>query len=771
MKRHLPIAAAVIALLAGQGVLAQDRTVLPVPTPPFDGRIAEDIQDSQPGTARPVRAPDGAPNVLLFMPDDVGFAMAGVFGGPVPTPNFARVAAVGQRYNRFHTTGICSPTRAALLTGRNHHAVGNGYLSDVPNGYPGNRGFIQPDSATIAQVLRLNGYSTAMWGKHHNTAPGTDSSIGPFDSWPTGLGFEYFFGIIGGDSDQFNPNLWRGTTRVDPDEGRGRMLEQRLADDMIGWLRNQAAAAPDRPFLAYYAPGSTHAPHQAPPEVIARFKGQFDQGWDVLRVETWRRQIAMGIIPRGTKLTPRPPQIPAWDSLSPPMKAFAARSMEVAAAQLAWQDEQFGRVLSELEHMGKLDNTLIALVLGDNGASAEVGPRGSLNEIGHMNGISEPDEWLAANTDVLGSEKSYGSYPAGWAWAMNAPLRWTKQETARLGGIRNGMILSWGKRAGNPGGVCAEFGHVNDMAPTILAAAGLPAPVMVNGVKQRPLDGQNLLPGLGACRADKPRTQYFELHGKVGLYHDGWFLASDNGRVPWERLPSGGRRPPVTWELYDLTRDFSQSTDVAAKHPEKLAEMKALWLREAEANMVFPMDHRFATARADFIPPQRKSYTFWGKGTSVPANREPLWTGRSFTLEADLDLARDAASGAVMAVGSHFAGWSLFLDNGRPAFAYAASTNPAEMMRVVADAPLPAGRQRLSLRFDHEGIGKGAKVTILANGTAVASGSVPRTFNTPAGLGETTDVGRDIGVTVTGYATHRGELQGEVPKLTITFDK
>jgi len=347
--RMLKLGTALTALVLGQGLAAQaSRTVLPVPAAPFDGTIGETIAQSKPARLQPVRAPQGAPNMLVLMSDDVGFSMASTFGGPVPTPNMDRLAAQGQRYNRFHTTGICSPSRAALLTGRNHHAAGNGYLSDIPNGYPGNRGFIQPETATIAQVLRLNGYSTAMWGKHHNVAPGADSSVGPFDSWPTGLGFEYFFGILGGDSDQFNPNLWRGTTRVDPDEGRGRMLEQRLADDIIGWLRNQAAAAPDRPFLAYYAPGSTHAPHQAPPEVIARFKGKFDQGWDVMRVETWRRQKAMGIIPQAAKLTPRPPQIPAWDSLNPQMQAFAARSMEAAAAQLAWQDEQFGRVLAEL---------------------------------------------------------------------------------------------------------------------------------------------------------------------------------------------------------------------------------------------------------------------------------------------------------------------------------------------------------------------------------------------------------------------------------------
>lgn len=769
-KSCVGLVALVIGICSAQ---AQEtgRTILPIPPAPFDGVIAEDIQDSRLPTPRPIRAPSGAPNVLLFMPDDVGFAMASVFGGPVPTPNFARVAARGQRYNRFHTTGICSPTRAALLTGRNHHAAGNGYLSDVPNGYPGNRGFIQRDAASIAEILRLNGYSTAMFGKHHNTAPGTDTPVGPFDTWPTGLGFDYFFGIIGGDSDQFNPNVWRGTTRVHPDEGGAVMLEKRLADDMIIWLRNQKAAAPDRPFLVYHAPGSTHAPHQAPTEYVQRFSGKFDQGWDRLRVETWRQQLAAGIIPPGTKLTPRPPQIPAWDSLSPEMKVFAARSMEVAAAQLAYQDEQFGRVLNELERMGQLDSTLLMLVLGDNGASAEAGPNGTINEIGHMNGIDENPQWLAANVDNLGGPKSYGSYPAGWAWAMNTPLRWTKQDAARLGGIRNGAIVAWGNRVQRPGAVCSEFGHVVDIAPTVLAAAGLPVPQSVHGVAQKRMNGQSMLGSLSRCEPDKPRTQYFELHGKIGLYHDGWFLASDNGRVPWERLPPGGRRPQVTWELYDLRRDFSQSTDVAARHPTKVEELKALWRAEAEQNNVFPLDHRFATARADHVPPQKTEYTFWGKGVSIPANRDPLWTGRSFTLEADLDLAGPHASGAVIAVGSHFAGWSLYLDQGRPAFAYAASTNPAEMMQISSAKELPPGKSSVTLRFDAEGPGKAAQVTISSGGEHLAAGRVPKTFLTPAGLGETLDIGRDIGVAVTEYATHRGELQGEVPKLTIKFDR
>ncbi|MGE3692742.1 MAG: arylsulfatase, partial [Novosphingobium sp.] len=481
---------AVAALLSGTSAMAQtDRSVLPVPAPAFDGQIAENVLDSKPGSARPVQAPQGAPNVLVMMSDDVGFAMSSAFGGPVPTPNYDRLAAQGQRYNRFHTTGICSPSRAALLTGRNHHNAGVGFLSDLGSNFPGYGGQILPETATIARVLTLNGYSTAMFGKHHNTPSNERSEAGPFNNWPTGLGFEYFLGFPHGDTDQYSPILYRGTGRIPQDSQAGDLLDKRLADDMIRWVHNQKAAAPDKPFFIYFAPGSTHAPHQAPKEYIERFKGQFDQGWDRLREETLRRQIAAGIVPKGTRLTPRPEGIPAWTSLTPGQKAFASRSMEVAAAQLAYQDEQMGRVIEELKRMGQFDNTLIMLVHGDNGASGEAGPKGTINELRGMAVHDERQAWLEANIDQLGGEMTYGNYPVGWAWAMNAPLRWVKQFGSMLGGVRNGMIMSWGNRAAHPGSVCAQFSHLIDVVPTVLDAAKLPAPDRVNGVAQKPIDG------------------------------------------------------------------------------------------------------------------------------------------------------------------------------------------------------------------------------------------------------------------------------------------
>ena len=773
MMRKFGWLAGVAALAMTSAAQAQaTRTVLPVPSAPFQGTVAENVLDAKGAPQPPVRAPQGAPNVFLMMSDDVGFAISSAFGGPVATPNFDRLAAQGQRYNRFNTTGICSPSRAALLTGRNHHAAGVGWLSDVPSPFPGYGGNILPETATIAQVLRLNGYSTAMFGKHHNLTTSERSAAGPFDSWPTGLGFEYFFGFISGDSDQYSPILYRDTQRLERDDAEGQLLDSRLADDAIRWIHNQKAAAPDKPFLVYMAPGSTHAPHQAPPEYIARFKGKFDAGWDVQREQTWKRQLVMGIIPKGTRLTPRPTEIPAWDSLSPGQKAFAARTMEVAAAQLAYQDEQIGRVIAELQRMGQLDNTLVAVMLGDNGASAEVGPKGTINELRSMGKHDESESWMQANIDRLGGPMTYESYPAGWAWAMNAPLRWTKQYASFLGGIRNGMILSWQGHVTHPGAVCDQFSHLVDIAPTVLDAAHLPAPDRVYGAQQKPMDGESLLPSLASCDAAKPRTQYFEIGGKVGFYHDGWFLAGDDGRMAWESLPPGGTRPQMQWSLYDLDKDFSQSTDLAARESVRLQAMLDLWKVEAERNNVFPLDHRFGMARgaAMMRGSGRKHFDFWGKDISLPANSEPVPIARSFTVTADLDLNSGTASGAIMAYGSRFGGWSFYLDKGRPAFVGARSTDPDEIAQAIADMPLPQGKSTLTMRFAVDAMAGPATVTLSANGVQLASVRLPTSMLMAAGNGETMDIGRDLGVPVTEYRTPHGLIEGDIPHVVLDFD-
>lgn len=775
MNRRLRLAVATVAVIAACGTAYADtnRSVLPVPPPPFDGKIAENVRDATPGTPSRVTAPASAPNILLFMADDVGFAMSSVFGGPVPTPNMERLARQGQRYNRFHSTGICSPSRAALLTGRNHHNTGGGFLADSPTQFPGYTGRLSRETATIAQMLRYNGYNTAMFGKHHNVPSGETSAAGPFDSWPTELGFEYFFGIIGAESDQFEPLFYRGIQRVDAGNGTPAdddgLMDKRLADDIIHYVHNQKAAAPDKPFFIYFSPGSTHAPHQAPPAYIARFKGKFDMGWDRMREESFRRQIAMGIIPRDAKLTPRPDEIPAWDSFSSPMKAYAARAMEVAAAQLVYQDEQLGRVIDELDRMGESGDTLVAIVQGDNGASADGGPNGTVNEVKALLGQPDEPEWLIANTDRLGGPQTHSTYPAGWAWAMDTPYRWTKQNPAMLGGIRNGLILSWPGRIARPGGTCAEFGHVIDIAPTLMAAAGLPTPESVNGVRQKPFDGQDLLPSLNGCQPDRPRTQYFEVGGKIGLYHNGWFASQDDGRPPWVLKMPQGQSPNTSWTLYDLRTDFSQGNDIAARNPEQMRTMLALWDSEARRNNVYPIDHRIAQLRRDTSAAPRMNFEYWGKNISTPAVAGPAWAGRSYTLQADIILDKAGASGVVLAAGSHFAGLSLFLDKGKPTFVYARSTNPEDIFRITSEQALPAGKHRLNLQFDAKGILEGGTVTIAANGRDVAKGNVGISFLTTAGPIETLDIGRDLGVTVTEYATPRGALEGDVPHLTLTM--
>jgi len=780
MRRYAAALLAASILATGganaQAPAAPDRTVLPVRQAPFAGEIPELAPAREPLPPMPVRAPQGAPNIFVMMSDDVGFGMSSAFGGPVPTPNMDRLAATGQRYNRFHTTGICSPSRAALLTGRNHHEAGMGFLSDIPNGYPGYAGTILPTTATFAQILRLNGYNTAMDGKHHDLPPFARGPAGPFDGWPTGLGFEHFFGFVNGDSDQYDPILYRGTELVSPDEGvtangKREMLDQRLADDMIDWVHNQKAQAPNKPFLIYFSPGSTHAPHQAPPEYIARFKGKFDQGWDKMREETWKRQLKMGIIPKGTKLTPRPAEIPAWDSLTPGEKAFAARTMEVAAAQLAFQDDQLGRVIDELQRMGQLDNTLVAVIEGDNGASGEAGPPGTINELRSIGGQPEREAWLEANIDKLGGPDTYENYPVGWAWAMNAPLRWTKQFGSMLGGIRNGMILSWNGHVAHPGSICGAFSHLVDITPTLLDAAHVPMPRQVYGYDQKPLNGESLLPSLTQCDANKPRTQYFEITGKVGLYHDGWFLSGDDHRVPWKDNPPDNPAK-MDWTLYDLTKDWSQSTDVSAQHPEKMKEMLALWQEEAKANNVFPLDHRMGAGRASTLAlgGMQKHYDYWGKNISIVAAGPPFPIGRSFTLKADLVLDKAEASGVVTAIGSKFGGWSLYLDNGHPAFTWARSTDPQEIHSVVAQGELPQGNASLTLRFVTKGFGQPADVTLSSDGKDMAHLSLPSSFLMPSGNGETLDIGRDIGVPVTNYRTPFGRIDGDIPHISLDFD-
>jgi arylsulfatase len=775
LRRALLASCAALALrapaAAAQGL---DRTVLPIPQPPFAGQIGPTPAQSTPSWTAPVSAPAGAPNVLLVMTDDVGFGAASTFGGPVPTSNLDRLAARGLRYNNFHTTAICSASRAALLTGRNHHRVGYANLADIAEGYPGYDNHIPRSAATIARVLGGNGYSTAFFGKDHNVPREEASAAGPFDQWPTGLGFDYFYGFVGGDADQWQPRLFRGVTQVDDGaEKSGELLDKRLTDDALTWLHNQKAAAPDRPFFIYFAPGSTHAPHQAPPDWIARFHGKFDQGWDKLREETFARQKAMGLIPAETKLTPRPAQVPAWDTLSPKMKRVNARDMEVYAAQLAYEDAQFGRLIDELQRMGQLDNTLVIFIEGDNGASAEAGPQPMTNEIGRIsNRLNETDAQLAAALPDVGGPKDYGNYSIGWSYALDTPFKWFKQVASHLGGMNNGMVLSWPAQIHEDGQMRTHFADLTDILPTILGAARVPMPARVDGADQMSLDGVSLAPTFADPNADNHHTQYFEIIGNQAIYHDGWIASTTPVYMPWDaKLLPPGADAPRQWELYDLRADFSQADDLAASRPDKLKAMLALWDEEARRNQVYPVDDRPLPFHAD--PKQmaaslrRADFVYWGKDVSVTQDAAPILAARSFSVTATIEVPPGGANGVLLADGSWFGGWSFFLKDGRPVAVEAASQLPGDQFRIAAAEPVPPGPAVVTYAFTSDGgLFSGGRMQISVNGEPVAAGRIGRTISQVSGLGETLDTGRDTGAPVTAE-TGRGEFTGTIDKVEV----
>jgi arylsulfatase len=784
----LPAGVAELILVAALGLsgmnspaLAQTQpdpnVVLPRPPAPFAGKIGRTVSDSVPDWPKPVKAPAHAPNVLLILTDDVGFAAASTFGGPIPTPNLDRLAARGLKYNEFHTTALCSPTRAALLTGRNHHAVATATVVDVSTGYPGYWSVIPRSAATVAEVLKDNGYNTAFFGKHHNVPAWQASAAGPFDLWPTGLGFEYFYGFIGGDNNQWQPKLYRNTTAVDDHtHDSGQTLDHELADDAIDWIHNQKAAAPDKPFFVYYAPGSGHAPHQAPAEWIAKFKGKFDQGWDKTREESFARQKALGVIPADAVLTPRPAALPAWDSLDAEHKRLDARYMEVFAAMLAYQDAQVGRLLDELDRMGQGDNTLVIFVEGDNGASGEGTPTGVSNELGQMaNGVHDSPGWLMDTMDHMGGPHSYELYPAGWAWAMNTPFQWMKQVASHLGGVRNGMVVSWPARIKQTGQLRSQFAHVVDIAPTILEAVGVPEPGVVNGVPQQRIDGVSLAYTFDQAKApSRHTTQYFEMVGNRAIYQDGWLANTQPRRLPWEQKPQPGSvDTDYKWELYDLNHDYSQSKDLAALYPEKLTALKAVWEREAARNNVLPLDDnlgpsRAAQSRLTHASP-RTDFTYWGKGISVSELAAPSFAVRSFSVTADLVLPTDHETGVVVATGSWFGGWSFYLKDGKPVGYEAFSQQPQDQFRIASDTALPAGpaKIRWDFTYDGGGLGKGGTLRISVDGKPVAEGRVERTILISAGIGETFDIGRDTGAPVSEDYRHQGVFAGDIRRVDV----
>ena len=604
-RRHLllggsALAAAGAALSLSKPALAQNSPpsgseILPAPEPKFRGVIGRKASESKPDFPEAVKAPGGAPNVLLIMTDDTGFGASSTFGGPIPTPTFERLADNGLRYNEFHTTALCSPTRAALLTGRNHHSVGMGNITEFATGYPGYTSIIPKSAGTIGNILVDNGYNTAWFGKHHLVPEWMQGPGGPFDQWAGGLGFEYFYGFLGGETDQWHPALFENTTPVLPPSGDpSYILIHDLADRAINWVRTQHAAAPDKPFFLYFAPGNGHAPHHAPKDWISKFKGQFDLGWDKVREETLARQNRLGVVPPGTLLTPRPKEIPAWDSLNDDQKKVYARMMEVYAAATAQCDYEIGRVMDSLQESGQLDNTLVIYLEGDNGASPEGTMQGTTNEV---TGQVAPEslEFLVSMIDQLGSDRTRNHYPIGWAHAMDAPFQWTKQVASHFGGTRNGLVISWPKRIKVGGEIRSQFHHVIDIVPTVLEAAGIQPPLRLNGTPQKPLEGVSMVYTFNDGKTPTRHTiQYFEMTANRALYHDGWIASTTPARLPWETIGRAPDPDDYQWELYNLADDFSQAKNVAKENPEKLRDLQSLFSIEAAKYNVLPLDSSFA---------------------------------------------------------------------------------------------------------------------------------------------------------------------------------
>jgi arylsulfatase len=731
--------------------------VLPQPQPPFKGKIGRTVKDSTPDFPKDVEAPKGAPNILLIMTDDVGFGASNTFGGPIPTPTFQRLADSGLRYNMYHTTALCSPTRAALITGRNHHTNASGVITEFATGFPGYNSLVPKSSGSVGEVLRENGYNTSWFGKMHNVPDWMSSQAGPFDLWPSGLGFEYFYGFIGGDSDQWHPALYENTRPIEPYLGNpDYILDHDLADKAIAWMQMQHALAPNKPWLLYYATGTAHAPHHAPKDWIAKYKGQFDQGWDKVREETLARQIKLGVVPPNTQLTKRPEQIPAWDSLSDDQKRLYAHMMEVYAGALSFADNQIGRLVDAVEQSGQLDNTLVIFLMGDNGASAEGTLQGTTNEVATAaNGVQESLPYLLSMIDELGGPKTYNHYPVGWAHAMDAPMQWTKQVASHFGGTRNDMVISWPARIKDKGGLRSQFCHVIDIVPTIYEAAGITPPTEMDGVKQKPLEGVSLVYTFDSPQAPPRHTsQYFELVGNRAMYKDGWIASTTPLRLPWVTVGQEPNPDDFKWELYNVNEDFSQANDLAAKNPDKLKELQAAFDVEAKKYNVYPLDSSFASRADPSIRPSltrgRSEFTYYPGMVRIPEGSAPDFKNKSWTAAAEVSIPDSGANGVLATIGGRFGGWVLLINDNKPEFAYALSNQPDHKYRIASDQALPAGDHLIRVKFDYDGggIGKGATGTLMVDEKQVAQGKIPQTIGVRFSLDETFDVGEDMGTPV-----------------------
>ena len=752
------------------------RSVLPIPDRPAPGLTTYDAKD--PATAyppiEPLLPPEGAPNVLVILIDDVGFGASSAFGGPCHTPNAEKLAAGGLKFNRFHTTALCAPTRQAMLTGRNHHSVGMGSITETATSAPGNSSLRPNTKAPLATTLKLNGYSTAQFGKCHEVPVWQSSPMGPFDAWPSGGGgFETFYGFIGGENNQWEPALYDGTTPVEPPATaeEGYHLTEDLADHAVSWIRSQKALMPDKPFFVYFAPGATHAPHHVPAEWPAKYKGKFAGGWDAQRESTFARQKELGVIPADAELTPRHKEIPAWDDMPAELKPVLEREMEVYAGFLEHTDHHVGRVIDAIEDLGVLENTIIYYIIGDNGASAEGTLNGAFNEMANFNGMAalETAEFMSSKMDEFGTPTSYNHYAVGWAWAMDTPFQWTKQVASHWGGTRNGTIVHWPNGIDEKGGLRSQFTHCIDIAPTILEAAGLPEPTVVNGVLQSPMEGTSMLYTFRDGTADERHAlQYFEMFGNRGIYHQGWSAVTKH-RTPWEMV--GGSVIAFdddVWELYDGSADYSQARNLAAEHPDKLHELQRLWLIEAVKYNVLPLDDRVA---------DRVNAEMAGRPTLIRGNTQLLFAGmgrlsensvvniknKSFSVTAELEIPEGGASGVIIAQGGRFGGWSVYLADGKAKFVY--NVLGIHEFATEADQPVPTGKHQVRMEFAYDGGGlaKGGDVTLYYDGASAGTGRVGATQAMIFSADETTDVGYESGTSVSpDYDLHSSRFTGKI---------
>ena len=766
---------------------------LPPPPPKFGGRIARNAAQSSPYWPPRVVPPNGAPNILLIMTDDTGFGVTSTFGGPVPTPALDRIAANGLRYTNFNSTALCSPTRAALITGRNHHSMGFGVVAEQATGYPGYNSVMTRDKVTVGRILKDNGYWTSWFGKNHNTPEFQASQAGPFDQWPTGMGFDYFFGFIGGDTDQWQPNLFRNTTAISPYQGHpGWNLVTAMADDAIDYMKRVTAINPDQPFFIYYVPGAVHAPHHPTPEWIQKISAMhlFDKGWNQLRQQIFANQKRLGVIPQNAKLTPWPSELlKDWDQVTPEEKKLFIRQADVFAAYMAYTDHEIGRVIQEVQDMGKLDNTLIIYVAGDNGNSAEGTLQGTPNEVAALNGVPVPVPAQMKLYDAWGGPQTYPHMAVPWSWAFDTPFSWTKQVASHFGGVRQGMAVSWPKVIKDKGGIRNQFMHVIDVVPTILEATGIAAPAVVDGIPQKPIEGTSFAYTFDKKNANAPsrhHTQYFEMLGDHAIYHDGWIASTKVMRLPWDVAGAVPQDPgSYPYELYHVDEDWTQAENVANRYPEKVRELDKLFWEEARKYQVLPLDASLATRVAQPRPSLaagRTDFTWSGRIIGTPNGDAPSILNASFTYKAELEVPQTGAQGMIVTQGGRFAGYGLYVLKGKPVFVY--NFFDLERTRWESPTPLTPGRHTIEFDFKYDGlgagtlafndvsgIGRGGTGLLRVDGREVARQRIAHTVPLIFQFDETFDIGADTGTPIAEDYQTPFELNARLTRLSLSIDR